>query len=476
MSQGVFMTITNKIQWLLTDPPMLADYSLEAWEHLPRDEVDALQLAGLKQRFTQLRDAIPMLSKLANAEGVDSIDSFDDVIPLLFDHTMYKSYPPSLLENNRFQQINKWLAKLTLHPVEDVDVSHCQSIDEWLQVMDAALPELRISHSTGTSGTVSFLPHSQSEIDKSGAMKQMSVWNLGGPLRGERPELHVAYPFFRSGYSAHLRGNEGVVNHLLRGEEYFHAAYPAKISSDVLYLSARIKGAQAKGTLDRLKVSPAILARKEEHDAIQAKMPAHLKQFFEHISQELRGKRIYVWATWNLLHNMAKAGLEAGLQGVFAADSYVSTGGGAKGLVQPPGWREDILRFTGARQLHELYAMSEVLTTHMRCEHGHYHLSHLAIPFQLNPQTSQPLPRHGRVTGRAAFFDLGADSRWGGFISGDEITIEWDQPCTCGRTSRYIVGEVQRYSEKNGGDDKITCAGTESAHQEAMDFLNNLGE
>lgn len=470
------MSITTKTDWLLTDPPMLADYSLHSWEHLPREEIDALQLAGLQRRFAQLRDAIPMLRKLADAEGVEGVEQVEDVVPLLFDHSMYKSYPPALLEGNRFAQLNRWLAKLTAHPVAEVDVSPCQSIDQWLEVMDAALPELRISHSTGTSGTVSFLPHSQSELDKNGAMKQMSVWNLGAPLRGERPELHVAYPFFRSGYSSHLRGNDGIVKHLLRDEDHFHAAYPARMSSDVLYLSARVKAAQAKGTLDRLQINPALLARKQEHEALQAQMPTHLKRFFQQVSQELRGKRIFVWATWNLLHNMAKAGLEAGLEAVFADSSYVSTGGGAKGLVQPPGWREDILRFTGAKQLHELYAMSEVLATHMRCEHGHYHLSHLAIPYVLDPQSSQPLPRHGRVTGRAAFFDLGADSRWGGFISGDEITLEWDQPCPCGRTSRYIVGEVQRYSERSGGDDKITCAGTKSAHQEAMDFLNTLGE
>ncbi|MNT89546.1 hypothetical protein D3C72_2302890 [compost metagenome] len=64
--------------------------------------------------------------------------------------------------------------------------------------------------------------------------------------------------------------------------------------------------------------------------------------------------------------------------------------------------------------------------------------------------------------------------RWGGFITGDEITIEWDEPCACGRPSQYIVGPIQRYSEKNGGDDKITCAATENSHREAMDFLNTF--
>jgi hypothetical protein len=97
------------------------------------------------------------------------------------------------------------------------------------------------------------------------------------------------------------------------------------------------------------------------------------------------------------------------------------------------------------------------------------------IPFQLDPVTSKVLPRKGRVTGRAAFFDLGADERWGGFITGDEISVDWDTPCPCGRSGAYVFGEIQRYSEKDaGGDDKITCAASENAHNEAMDFLANF--
>jgi len=458
---------------LLDNPPMVTNYNLHDWDHLPRDEIDAMQLIGLKRRFAELRDNIAVLKKLADAENIDHIDSFDDVVPLLFEHTVFKSYPPSLLENNKFMQINKWLGKLTAHQIDHVDVSACQTLDEYFDVMDEAVPELRVSYTSGTSGTLSLLPHSTSEGMKSLLTKRMTLEIITAPDE-PLPELHVVYPFFRSGRMSHLRGNDATVKYMLKGEEYFHAAYPQRMSADVQYLAARIRGAQAKGTLDRLKVNPAVLAKKAEFDKLQADMPKHLEAFFARASEELKGKRIYVWATWNLLHNMAKAGLEKGLEGVYAANSAVSTGGGAKGLVQPEGWQDDILRFTGAQKLHELYAMSEVMPSHWKCEHGHFHFAHTAIPFLLDPDTSEPLPREGRVTGRAAFFDLCADARWGGFITGDEITVEWDKPCDCGRTTRYIVGGIQRYSEKRGGDDKITCAATEESHAEAMDFLNNF--
>ncbi|MBN3565041.1 hypothetical protein, partial [Aliamphritea spongicola] len=92
---------------------------------------------------------------------------------------------------------------------------------------------------------------------------------------------------------------------------------------------------------------------------LQADMPSYLADFFADMTARLKGKVVYIGGTWNLLHNMAKAGLERGLEGVFHPDSFIATTGGAKGVVQPEGWREEVLRFTGARKIFETYAMSE---------------------------------------------------------------------------------------------------------------------
>ena len=157
-------SIEDKAHLLLTDPPALVNHSLRAWTHMPRAEIDAIQLAALKQRFAQLRDRIPMLKRLADAQGIDRVEAFDDVVPLLFEHTVYKSYPPSLLDKRNFAQINKWLGKLVTPDMAEriaaADVSGCHGLDDWFAAMDQAVPELRISHTSGTSGTVSFLPSS----------------------------------------------------------------------------------------------------------------------------------------------------------------------------------------------------------------------------------------------------------------------------------------------------------------------------
>ncbi|MWV17034.1 hypothetical protein F3I16_13400 [Pseudomonas sp. L-22-4S-12] len=471
-------TIDEKVELLLTNPAELAEHSFETWNQLPRDEVDALQLAALKRRFAQMRDSIPVLKKLADGEGVDRIEKLEDLVPLLFEHTVFKSYPPSLLEKNNFTAINKWLSRLVIPEIGEkilaTEVSGCQGLDDWFETMDEAVPELCLSHTSGTSGTLSFLPLGFREFEKSVQIRRLYAWGMTGPDSAP-VDMHSAYPYYRKGYLSHLRGNVMLMRTVLPSLDNFHAAYPATLSSDVLHLGAKVRAAHAKGTLDRLVISPELLAKKKEFDQLQADMPQHLANFFDEMTSKLKGKRVYIGGTWNLLHNMAKAGLERGIEGVFHPDSWIATTGGAKGVVQPEGWREEVMRFTGVNKINETYAMSETPSgSHAKCEHGNYHFAHTAIPFVLDPETGKSLPREGRQTGRAAFFDLGADLRWGGFITGDEITVEWDKPCACGRPSRYVAGAIQRYSDKNGGDDKITCAASEQSHREAMDFLNTF--
>jgi hypothetical protein len=419
-----------------------------------------------------------MLQKLADKQGIGQLHSMADVVPLLFEHTIYKSYPPALLEKNRFSDIVRWLNKLVDVDLSGIDVSGCRSIDEWIGVMDRDSP-LTILHSSGTSGTMSFIPCSKHEWDKFGLSQKIQLFQKFGqePAPGdEKPEtdLYAIYPYFRSGASVHLRNIDNIVKYIVGDEAHLIAAYPERMSSDILYLAAKIRAAQSKGELDRLQISPELLARKSHYEKLQEAMPAHLAKFFEEVVVRLAGKRVMVNGTWNILVNMAKAGLSQGLRNVFSPHSLVLGGGGAKGMQRPVDWQDDVRAFTGVDTIMDIYGMTEIQGSALKCEHGHFHFPPWIVPFLLDPQTSKPLPRKGTVTGRSALFDLSAETRWGGFISGDEITINWDDSCPCGRASIFMLGNIERYSEKNGGDDKISCAATENAHKEAMSFLTKF--
>lgn len=462
---------------LCDEPASFFGNSHTAMHTTDRDVLAGLQLDGLRYRFGDLRSKIAILDRLAGRQGIDELVSLDDVVPVLFEHTLYKSYPVALLEQSRFGDLTRWLDKLTAVDLSGLDVSDCKLIDDWVRVLDEQT-DLKIAHSSGTSGTMSLLPMSKAEWQKFGRVFRVIYLQRFGedvdPMADA--EIFAIYPYFRYGASAHIRVLDMIVEHLLGSEDRLYVAYPGRLSSDVLFLAGRLRAAQARGDADRLRIPPALAARRDQFEELQKEMPQQLEAFLERTSAELQGKRIFMAGTWNLFHGMATRGLAKGLEKVFAPNSIVSSGGGAKGMVPPSNWQEDVRRFFGIESITKAYAMSEINAVHLMCERGRYHIAPWVIPFLLDPETGQALPRRGTVTGRAAFFDLSAETRWGGFVTGDRITVEWDHACECGRATVYIVGEIERFSDLEGGDDKITCAATESAHRDAMEFLTGVGE
>jgi hypothetical protein len=200
-----------------------------------------------------------------------------------------------------------------------------------------------------------------------------------------------------------------------------------------------------------------------------------MSEFFERLSNELRGKRVFMTSAYNLMYDVAAAGVDRGVTAVFAPDSAILTGGGAKGFVLPDNYMEVIKTFLGVEHIQEGYGFSEQNAFHWACEEGRYHVQPWIVPFVLDPETSKPLPREGAQVGRAAVYDLLNQSHWGGVISGDEVTVDWSTPCPCGRTSVAFEHDIIRYSEKEGvEDDRITCAATHEVHNEAVNFMRDF--
>lgn len=467
------MTAVLDAQCFADAPARYFGHSWHAMHHVPADELHALQVAAVRLRFEELRDAVPTLHAMAAEQGVDAIGALDDVVPVLFQHSVYKSYPASLLLRNRFTELTRWLDRLTALDLADVDVSACDSIDGWLDTLEAQT-ELRALHSSGTTGTMSFLPRAQREWDAMGEAFRCGLFQFSDPLgtggRHDGEWFELIWPLWRSGRSAITRFPGMALPYLLGSEERLHALRPGRMSSDAAYLAGRVSLAQARGELDRLEINPALRARRAEFEREQREMADALPRFLDETIERLRGRRIWMLATWNVLYNVAKAGLDRGLEGVFASDSLVTTGGGAKGQVVPGDWEDTVRRFVGVDHVQHGYAMSELTAIHKLCEHGRYHFEPWIIPFVLDPADGSPYPRHGEHTGRFAAFDVLPSTYWGGFISGDEVTLSFE-PCACGRTTAHAARQIERYSDKQGGDDKITCVAAEDAHRAALDFL-----
>src|SRR5438874_12282158 len=92
-----------------TSPAEFFGGSWHAMQHVEPGRLADLQLAAMRMRFAELRDRVPTLGAMAGELGVRDVGALDDVVPLLFQHSVYKSYPPALLERNRFDHLTRWL-------------------------------------------------------------------------------------------------------------------------------------------------------------------------------------------------------------------------------------------------------------------------------------------------------------------------------------------------------------------------------
>ncbi len=468
----------KNLQQFMADPLGYFDASITQMHSIDQGELEKLQRAAMQARVADHIEHIEMVRNLAARLGITGVEQFDDVVPLFFAHTAFKSYPAALIDKKRWDLMTQWLQKQTTYDLTQVDVSACESLDQWLDALDEQ-SELEVITSSGTTGTISLIPKSREQ-----AHYTMKIWRCflfqefgKEPSEAEmNPDVDVIWPNHARGKLGHLRMAQLLRTEFTGGDESrFHCLYDEAIDSDLMFLASKMRAAASKGELDRLEIDPKLMARKDEFMAMQERRPQEMAEFFANCTEKLKGKRIFTTAAYPIMYEVAAAGLAKGIRGVFASDSAVLTGGGTKGFVLPDNFLEVIKEFMGVDTIQEGYGMSEISAFHWACEHGHYHICPWVIPFVLDPDTSEPLPRKGTVTGRAAFYDLLNDSHWGGIISGDEVTIHWDDPCACGRKSVYLDHEIMRYTEKEGiEDDRISCSATQQVADEAVAFMQGF--
>jgi hypothetical protein len=463
------------VENLTRDPQAFVEAHYNEGFTLRREERDAIQLAGLRKRFAQLSPVLPALAKLAADQGIQEINTIDDAAPLLFPHTVYKSYPLSFIEKCQFDKLTKWLSRLTTVDVSGVDTSGVETIDEWIARVEAAT-DINLIHTFGTTGKLSFLPRTKTQTRMSARLNAHTIRDFNGYGSGPDVLEHhmpLISPSYRHGASAIIRGMNRMAIDYAGGYDNALFLYPdAYFSADVISLAGRLRAAEARGEAGQVSLPPALLARRDEFAARERDRAQDMDRFFEQAANRFGGQDVYLFAVWPILYEWAEEGLKRGMKGIFGKNSVLSSGGGSKGKVLPPDFKETIFEFLGFRRHYEMFGMSELMTNAPRCEHNRFHFSPVLVPYVLDPATGQPLPRTGQQTGRLALMDLLPESYWGGLVSGDEVTMGgFDDTCPCGRTGPYIEANVRRFSEAQGGDDKINCAGAPEAHDKALEFL-----
>lgn len=454
---------------LLPDNP--GAWTYRKWEDLmaiPREELDKLQLEAVRINFARMRNKIPALKKLADRQGVEHIDKIEDVLPVCFDHRVLKNYPIQIIENRDFPKLTNWLDKLTAHDLTKVDLSGLTTIEEWLARLEAY--GMLVTYSSGTTGKLSFVPRSYDEI---GPWKY-HFFNVNYACSGIDPwktKLPTLSPTYRGGYQTMLKMMTLFSAEMAGGDEHYITLYDGHIPADLMALSGRLQSAEDKGEIMNLGLDPALLEQRQLMLEQGRRRDQDMEAWFGKLIGEYRGQRVKIGGTFADLYRVARAGLDKGMTCEFAPGSVLLGGGGMKGYKNAPDdWEDQVKTFFGVDRIGNQYGFSECIGNAPLCEAGFFHLPPYSVPLLMDVD-GKALPREGVQKGRLVLVDPIPVSYWGGFTSGDEVTIHWDEKCDCGWRSPRVGKTIRRFAENEGGDDKITCAGSQAAYNEFMEFV-----
>ena len=463
------MTVT--LQNLYEDPENFARLSSDELFALDYDEVAKIQLHHFQKRFEKLRPQLKALDRLADDVDIESITSFDDLASLGFPHTMYKSYATGDVDNGRYDRMTRWLQGLTTHDLSAVNLEGVDTLDGWLDAIEAQTP-LRPAASSGTSGKISLFPRSTVEVP----------FFLEFCLRLYGPHQDMVasgnYPFISAWPTRYGRNNMPIMLSLLQKHVYGGREDMIITLGDdfagvgELWLAGKLRRAEALG--EKLELTPRELALGREIAAKAKDSTKRWDDFIERAVIAQKGKTVIYNGFWVQLYQIALECAKRGVKVEWAQDSVLVAGGGTKGYTFPDDWMDTIqsvFPFKYPSQFHEVYAMTETTAASLGCDEGHLHPLPWGIQHVSDPETGLALPRKGVQRGRLLVMDLLPSTYWSGTATGDDVTINWDGGCGCGRKGPYFLNSIKRLADTRGGDDKITCAKTPQAFDRLEEFL-----
>ncbi|MDB6159806.1 MAG: hypothetical protein JWO04_3512 [Gammaproteobacteria bacterium] len=426
--------------------------------NIPFADLRGAQIGAMNERFQERKGQIKLVGHRAREAGITEVRSHEDVVKLLLPHTAYKSYPENWLRAKRWDRLSKWLDTVSTHRVPVDSVSDAVEVDGWIDKL--ADNGFFVSCSSGTTGKSAMLVASQKDMNwcKKEAVAAYS-WGSGvKPVQDRR--------MFGMAAVAHVARNLATgeaYTAALQDPNYERFAYPVPpITVGGLTQMVVMRKAIADGT-----AKPGDIAAFEQISAARQKAVDDAVGITAQAVVAARHSKIHVTGLWAGLYNVAKAVREMGYSAQdFHPENSIYVGGGLKRAKLPDDYREFVYETFNIRpeRSYQNYSMQELHSGMPRCRQGgRYHVPPWVVPLILDKAGDNLLPMiDGEYEGRAAFFDLSLDGRWGGVISGDKISIDF-RPCACGSEGASIRDNIVRYADLEG-DDKIGCAGTVDAY------------
>lgn len=424
----------------------------------PAAELRETQVAALDERFQERKDRIKLLGHRAREAGITEIRRREDMVALLFPHTVYKSYPESFLIEERWDRLGKWLGTVSPYPISPVETSGIAGIDDWIERL--AAKGHYVSCSSGTTGKSAMLLASERDMDWS-RTDTVNVFSWGSGVRpeGDRRMMGIAPTASVPKNLVIGAAQEAAFGDPAR-ERFRLPVPPITVGSLTKMIVLRKK--IADGTARPGELADYERTAKERAEALEAAMTASAEALVRY-----RDEKLYIGGLWNALYQVAKIVRDMGYSAKdFHPDNCIYVGGGLKRAQLPPDYQEFVHQTFNipANRDFQNYSMQELNSGMPKCQPGgRYHVPPWLVPFILDEEGQTLLPHEdGEIEGRAAFYDLSLDGRWGGIITGDKISLDFS-PCACGAKGASVRNNIVRYADLQG-DDKIGCAGTVDAY------------
>ncbi len=423
---------------------------------IPLADLLETQIEAANERLAEHRDTIKLVANRADTAEISQIETHADLVPLLFAHTAYKSYPEAWLNQGKWSQMCHWLDTVSASRVRDIDNENVDGLDEWIQRL--AAKGHYISCSSGTTGKVSMIPSSRADRD---FVKRVNIatyeWVTGLKPEHDR-KIFICGPGTNN--YRFLDSWEAFAEHYGTGEPVYH--FPgAPVTVGRTREMIMLRKAIAEGS-----ARPGDLAAVEAETAARAAQMANAIGGLAEVVIAARGEKLLIAGMPAMLFQVAEKLEQAGYtRDDFDPANTLMMSGGLKGAVVPDDYQERILAAFNVvpKHIFNMYGMQELNTFTARCEAGRFHVAPWLMVLPLDPTGETLLdPSQGEIEGRAAFFDLSHRDRWGGIISGDKITVAHGK-CACGHEGPTIGGTIARYSDLPGGD-KISCSGSIDAY------------
>jgi len=426
---------------------------------LAYDDIRDKQVAAMNERLQQRREQIRLVAFRAEEAGIDEITCLEDVVPLLLPHTAYKSYPEKFLIDGRWDKLTKWLSTVSTATLDDVDLTGLSDIDAWVERL--AENGHYLSCSSGTTGNPAMLMSSRSDADFTTEDNvKATLWASAIEAAQDRRVVSMAM------ITSTPRG--AVMGKGLAAAFYDPDRAPISFPVPSITVGSVTKMIALRKKIADGSATPAEIAEFEaESKARQNAVDEAVRKAADDLIA-VREEKLHFTGQWAILHPVAEEVRKRGYSGAdFHPENSIYLAGGLKKAKLPDDYAEFVLSTFNLKHpyIHHIYGMQEIQTVMPKCEKGgRYHIPAwlVCLPLDRDGEKLMPGVGDGEVEGRAAFFDLSIEGRWGGIISGDKIKVDYG-PCACGSKSPSIAEPIQRYADLEG-DDKIACSGTIDAY------------